>query len=360
MKRILLLVSGMSPQIITETLYSLITQKKPWMPDEIHLITTLQGKDNAVLQLLTGKKIFEKLLFDYKVSHKIRFNEDTMHLIHFKGKPIADLLTPEHNQAAADSIIEVIRQFTLDDQSELHVSLAGGRKTMGFYAGYALSMLGRPQDRLSHVLVSENYESNRNFYYPTPYSQEVITRDGKSLDAKHAEVWLADIPFVRLRSFLPVDFLSHEATFMEVVNRIDILAGAPCLVVNISESILEVGAIQIRLTNIQLAFYLLFIEYKHTKRDFILTKREPNAEATKEFLEILKVIKSDIGLDHTMRALRKGMTREFFDYNKSRLNKEIEKVLGKSGAERYQIKTGPRGSGLFYLGMDMSEIKVKE
>ena len=38
-KKILLLVSGMSPQIITETLYALITQPQPWVPDEVHLIT---------------------------------------------------------------------------------------------------------------------------------------------------------------------------------------------------------------------------------------------------------------------------------------------------------------------------------
>jgi CRISPR-associated protein (TIGR02584 family) len=36
------------------------------------------------------------------------------------------------------------------------MSIAGGRKTMGFYAGYALSLYGRAQDRMSHVLVEES------------------------------------------------------------------------------------------------------------------------------------------------------------------------------------------------------------
>ncbi len=46
MPKILLAVSGMSPQIITETLYAL-HQEQAWLPDEVHLITTLQGKLKA-------------------------------------------------------------------------------------------------------------------------------------------------------------------------------------------------------------------------------------------------------------------------------------------------------------------------
>jgi CRISPR-associated protein (TIGR02584 family) len=30
--------------------------------------------------------------------------------------------------------------------------MPGERKTMGFYVGYALSLFGRAQDRLSHVI----------------------------------------------------------------------------------------------------------------------------------------------------------------------------------------------------------------
>jgi CRISPR-associated protein (TIGR02584 family) len=41
---------------------------------------------------------------------------------------------------------------TADPQASLHVSIAGERKTMGFYVGYALSLFGRTQGRLSHVL----------------------------------------------------------------------------------------------------------------------------------------------------------------------------------------------------------------
>ena len=42
-RRILLAVSGLTPQIVTETLYALaVIQKPAWIPTEVHLITTLQ------------------------------------------------------------------------------------------------------------------------------------------------------------------------------------------------------------------------------------------------------------------------------------------------------------------------------
>ena len=43
---------------------------------------------------------------------------------------------------------------------------------MGFYLGYALSLYGRTQDRLSHVLVSSPYES-RAYYGLTGNSKRL-------------------------------------------------------------------------------------------------------------------------------------------------------------------------------------------
>jgi|25BtaG_2_1085352.scaffolds.fasta_scaffold00039_6 CRISPR-associated protein (TIGR02584 family) len=216
-RKVFLAVSGMSPQIITETLYALI-QEKHWIPDEVHLITTEQGKQNAVLQLLEGERHFQRLLKDYQVNQPVLFSEQNIAVIQdANGQVLADLRTPQDNETAADTICTVIRELTSDADTELHVSLAGGRKTMGFYAGYALSLFGRPQDRLSHVLVSEGYESLRDFFYPTPTTRVIYDRDGKSLDASKAQVWLAEIPFVRLRGGLSQSLLNGQHGFSETV-----------------------------------------------------------------------------------------------------------------------------------------------
>lgn len=70
---------------------------------------------------------------------------------------------------------------------------------MGFYAGYALSLYGRAQDRMSHVLVEDKFEPVKDFFYPTLETHFVTNRDGKVLDAKEAIVWLANVEFVRMK-----------------------------------------------------------------------------------------------------------------------------------------------------------------
>ena len=56
-KRNLIAVSGMSPQIVTETLYALATRSEnPFIPTEIHIITTTEGANNAELNLLRAGK----------------------------------------------------------------------------------------------------------------------------------------------------------------------------------------------------------------------------------------------------------------------------------------------------------------
>ena len=51
-KRILLAVCGLSPQVITEALYALITQGRG--VDEVHVITTRQGRDAIHAQVLAS------------------------------------------------------------------------------------------------------------------------------------------------------------------------------------------------------------------------------------------------------------------------------------------------------------------
>jgi len=169
-RRILLAVTGLSPQIVTETLYALACRSEtPWVPHEVHLITTATGRREAELNLLADQKPrgepgwFHRLRDDYSLP-PICFDTDCIHVLgDAAGTALDDIRTPADNERAADFITEIVRQLTGDEHSELHVSIAGGRKTMGYYLGYALSLFGRAQDRLSHVLVSEPFENNREF-----------------------------------------------------------------------------------------------------------------------------------------------------------------------------------------------------
>jgi CRISPR-associated protein (TIGR02584 family) len=222
-RKILLAATGMTPQIVTETLYALAIDRG-WIPTEIHVITTQSGAESVRLNLLTAKAgeqgRFYRLLADYGLPD-IAFPEQNIHVLaDHQGKPLDDIRTQEENRWAADFITNQVRELARDTESEIHASLAGGRKTMGYFLGYALSLFGRPQDRLSHVLVNAPYETNRDFYYPTPYSFPIDPLNGKGMtvDAKNARIDLAEIPFVRLADGLPKRLMEMPCDFSRIVD----------------------------------------------------------------------------------------------------------------------------------------------
>lgn len=219
-RRILVAVTGMSPQVVTETLWALHMQGE--LPDEVHLVTTLHGRNRAIRDLFDpADGQFHAFCRDFMLENKILFSERNITVISTPaGEPLADIRTPEDNAHAADTILRTIRSFCDNPEAQVHVSIAGGRKTMGFFAGYALSLFGRTQDRLSHVLVSEPFESNRDFFYPSPDGKTILAPNGSPLDQRTARVMLADIPFVRLREGLSSAFNSRQERFDEAVRRI--------------------------------------------------------------------------------------------------------------------------------------------
>ena len=218
-KRVLLAVSGLSPQVVTETLCALaMAEGDRFVPSEVHLLTTTEGAMRAKLLLLSNRPgWFYRLCEEYGLQG-VQFPEQNIHLLCGRdGQPLEDIRSAEDNRCAADCITEHIRLLTSDADSALHVSLAGGRKTMGFYAGYALSLFGRQQDRLSHVLVPSEYEFSGDFFYPSIATRVIEGRDKRPLDAAEAKLILADIPFVSMRQGLPVRLLEGESSYSEVV-----------------------------------------------------------------------------------------------------------------------------------------------
>lgn len=52
-RRILLAIGGMTPQVVTETLYYLCVKREPaYVPTDVYLITTQVGHDEAMEHLL--------------------------------------------------------------------------------------------------------------------------------------------------------------------------------------------------------------------------------------------------------------------------------------------------------------------
>ncbi|ANG62211.1 CRISPR-associated protein [Marinobacterium aestuarii] len=218
----LLAVSGMSPAIITETLFSINRKGSAW-PQALKIITTSKG----------AERLWQGLVLDGHLDRlcavldnpRIPFSRDDILVVPGKdGEPVVDARSVEDHEALANFIVTTVRDYTRDENTGIHASIAGGRKTMTFYLGYAMSLFGRRIDSLSHVLVSEGYENHPDFFYPTRESHPIRLRDGTTLDARDAEVTLADIPFIRQRRLVPelLKEFSEQVNFRELVNLINL------------------------------------------------------------------------------------------------------------------------------------------
>jgi len=112
--RILLAVSGLSPQIVTETLYALAQQGQPAaLPTEVHVVTTQEGAERARLMLLgQNPGWFHRLLRDCRLP-PIQFNQARIHVVRDRQRrPLPDIRTPEENDCLADQITDLVRRFT--------------------------------------------------------------------------------------------------------------------------------------------------------------------------------------------------------------------------------------------------------
>lgn len=367
-KRLLLCVMGMSPQVVTETVYALARRDPAWVPDEVHVITTARGADNARLSLLhSSTGWFHRLRADYDLP-PIAFDERSIHLIERgDGSALDDIRNQDDNALAADKIAATVRRLTADPDSEVHASIAGGRKTMGFFLGYAMSLYGRPQDCLSHVLVSEPYESNPHFFYPTPRVQPIPRgRDSNEMiDAAQASVWLGDIPFVRLRSALPRDMRERADTaFTESVAAVQ-SSLAPSLLLDQAQRIAFAGGARIELERVDFAF-LAWALHRHTRGEPLLRHLKLNQKLARQDAQEYLATYAKLGDDpqdtdtRTHDRLQRGLISTFFDERRSKIKRAFCVALGEGRAQPYLLqRAGPRGRSEYRFGIDPSCITIR-
>ena len=383
MKRnILFVASGMSPQVLTETLYALLHQTEPFIPDEVHLVTTLDGKAKAEQGLLGENKAghFFRFCEDYGFNPSA-FSHDNIHVIcNSQGALLRDIKTPSDNEATADTITQLVRSFTESENGVLHVSLAGGRKTMSYYTGYALSLLGRDQDRLSHVLVDAAYEGCPDFYYPPPVSRLINNRQGEEFDASQATVVLADIPFVRLRSNLSEPFIEEAGSFSYIVRMLAIVNEPRSLHVDWRSSVLRVSGVAVPVNELQLAFLLMFAEDRLENREEagfeVPDKSKPSAAIGRPYLRALCKImnvpyiedweKMESNLSENLRtstlnSLDQGkMNSTFYSQRRNELKTLFSKKLPKQLAADYLPSFLDKPGGLHGLKLDVECISISE
>ncbi len=363
-RRILVAVTGLSPQVVTETLYALAVLQQPaFVPTEIHLITTGEGANRARLALLSESPGgFHALCRDYQLPF-IDFTDAHIHVLSdAMGRELEDIRSEADNRIAANLMTAILRDLTADSDSAVHVSIAGGRKSMGFFIGYALTLFGRPQDRLSHVLVSAPFESSYQFFYPTPYSRVIEVGQQCLADTATAQVTLADIPFVSLRHGLPESLLLGQATYDEAVAAARRALGPATLVLDLQARCLAAAGVRVTLAPNALALMAVFVR-RLLRGEAPLgapPKDAPDPAWAARFLAELRRIVGPFGdMDAAERALRKGMDGNYFSTTLSRLHSELKRQLGLAAAP-YLIHDGGRRPRMYALTLLPAAVSLCE
>ncbi len=204
---IFITVSGLTPQVITESLYDFIIQKKLSI-EEVHVITTLRGKKRIQeLLLANGQGALYKFCRDYQLEAENYFPRFQI-LKDNNQQDLEDIRSVTDNENAANFIVNFIREQTSRNNIQILASIAGGRKTMGVYLAFAMQLFGRPFDQLFHVLVQpEIIENSPSFFYPPPNKKFIIIQNARQQKQKvnlsEIKIENTEIPFLRVSEIIP-------------------------------------------------------------------------------------------------------------------------------------------------------------
>jgi CRISPR-associated protein (TIGR02584 family) len=266
MKNILLAVCGLSPQVITETLFALHQTSRT--VDAIHIITTQLGKERILTTLLEpGSGKYFQYLHEYEREiRSIDFGPPTIHtLCDDRGREIPDIRDEADNERLLNLCLDLTFRFTKDPDTAVFFSVAGGRKTMSSCLALAAQMYGRSQDRLFHVLVSPEFENHPDFFFPPKVSRLLELRDEKGnpylKETRYAEVTLVHLPFVSIRERLGEKYLKKPfdpATLMMSLVREDQVR----LVVHLVQKKVIFRGLELDMMPARLALYAFFVLLK--------------------------------------------------------------------------------------------------
>lgn len=361
MKNILVAVTGASPQVLTETLFALNHQGKT-MPDEVFVITTANSKLTLEEGLFQDGH-WNKLIEDYQLPD-IKFSTENIWLISDEEGNVLDDAKAEADQVVmADFITQKVEELTRNDDVAIHASIAGGRKTMAFYMGYAMSLYGREQDVLSHVFVDDDFEFVSEFYYPTPYDKYIVGRDKKKVvNTKDANVTLAEIPFVRMRRQVDESIYNQmqSHSFSKTVSALNSAHSSEIKVkISTKDKTLDVAGVPVKLTAKALAIYLFFVK-KAMRTETLGRVFEEDVDQTREYLEVLDSMKADVRLYKSMGLEDEGqwrqndfeltpkLTKDFVRQSLSAFHKTLEGRLVPDIVEKIKVHSDGAKSGASY------------
>ena len=186
------------------------------------------------------------------------------------GNEIVDLRTGADNLRAADFMLGELRKYTEDTETTILCSIAGGRKTMSALLFSCMTLLGREQDKVYHVLIPPDYEGG--MYPPFFFPQKGVTHQvlfrgkptGKEVSSTKIGIELFEVPFVRMRGWYQEKFKATPPNYKTLISRMQTMAPAamtcPPLDLNVRDGTSRVDGEACELS--ETCFALLYISLK--------------------------------------------------------------------------------------------------
>lgn len=231
-KRIILVSAmGTSPAVLTNMVWGLAHQKHSIVPDEIVVFITKSGKE-LLIQRLFDDGVWNEMRSNLKrekieIDGKLVFGATSIRVIpDAEGNEIEDLRTGDDNLRAADFMLSQLRQYTEDSETELHVSIAGGRKTISALLFSCMTLLGREQDKVYHVLLPPVFEQGVEppFFFPEPGVTYTAKATGKKYKANKVQSELFEVPFVRMRGWYQDKFKDIPPSYRTLISKVQTIA----------------------------------------------------------------------------------------------------------------------------------------
>lgn len=218
---------GLSPAVLTETVWSLANEREAVIPDRIFVITTGAGRRRLQETFFaTGEweNFCERLRkhFGCNLEGKLAFGStsDAIQVIPevSQRNELTDIRTDTEVEAVADFLLDSLRRFVENPAIRLVASLSGGRKTMSALLLSVMMLIGRSRDRIVHVTVDDPWERIPAFLYPGCKGSFSHPDTGIKLDSHDAHIQLADVPFVPLRYLFPSEVTAGR--YMDIMKRL--------------------------------------------------------------------------------------------------------------------------------------------
>ena len=355
---VLISLCGTSPAVVTETVFALARAGDP--PRKVVVITTLTG-EACLRSKLFESGIWEQLRRSLNCDISFSLNQEHLRLLPSGNDSgdaldVADTLSAER---AGSFILDVLRQYTENPDTRITFSIAGGRKSMSALGALCMSLLGRRDDRLCHILVNPPFDDpalRPGFYFPVP-GQFHTDRNGNSHDSATARLTLSVLPFVHCRYLISRELkrLPGEYTRMvALANRSAEQFETPLELELLPERLtVRIGSEEFALQFQSFLLYWMLAERRRDGRDY-LYHRKDLCEEFAAFAELARERLPQRYWYSCSGLLEAGRIRE------ETLNKRVSDlaaVLRKHQLPESCLPT--RGRGIYGIGLAPDRIHIR-